>query len=82
MYDDAKNLICKFKVKVVGSDAHISSNPSVIENKMNRKIYVLLISIVLAIFAISACLYLVIKLEVLKGDVQVLFSDSYFSLIK
>ena len=82
MYDDAKKLIFKFKVKVVGRDAHIRSNPSVIENKMNRKIYVLLISIVLAIFAISACLYLVIKLEVLKGDVQVLFSDSYFSLIK
>ena len=78
MYDDAKNLICKFKVKVVGSDAHISNNTSVRENKMNRKIYVLLISIVLAIFAISACLYLVIKLEVLKGDVQVLFSDLYF----
>ena len=82
MCDDAKNFICKFKVRVVGSDAHISSNPSVIETKMNRKIYVLLISIVLAIFAICACLYLAIKLEVLKGDVQVLFSDSYFSLIK
>ena len=81
MYDDAKNLICKFKVKVVGSDAHINSNPSVIESKMNRKIYVLLIIIVLAIFAISACLYLVIKLAVLKGDVQVLFSDFYLCLI-
>ena len=81
MYDDAKNLIWKFKVNVVGSDARISSNPNVIENKMNRKIYVLLMSIVVAIFAISACLYLVIKLVVLRGDVQVLFSNLYFSLI-
>ena len=74
-------MICKYKVNVVGSDAHISSNPTVMENKMNRNIYVLLISIVLAIFAISASLYLVIKLEVLQEDVQVLFSDLYFSLI-
>ena len=81
MYDDTNNLICKFKGDVVGSDAHISSNSSVVENKMNRKIYVLLISIVLAIFAISASLYLVIKLEVLKEDVQVLFPALYFSLI-
>ena len=81
MYDDARNLIRKFKVNVVGSDARISSNPNVIENKMNRKIYVLLISIVLAIFAICASLYLVIKLEVLKEDVQVIFPALYFSLI-
>ena len=81
MYDDTNNFICKLKGDVVGSDAHISSNPSVIETKMNRKIYVLLISIVLAIFAICASLYLVIKLEVLKEDVQVIFPALYFSLI-